>query len=69
MTDKFDDDKRVKQPEGEKSSKREQDLDEALYDSFPASDPVSIIQPGEPTSPKREGEINRNPPADKIKRK
>ena len=38
--------------EGERRRLQEEALDEALRDTFPASDPVSIEQPA-PVSPKR----------------
>jgi hypothetical protein len=66
MRDKLDSDKRVKAPEDEEQTKEDQELDEALYDSFPASDPVSIEQKGEPTSPPRGQEIDRKEQADKT---
>jgi hypothetical protein len=36
------------------SSDREEELDEGLEDSFPASDPVSVTTPTTPGRPKRE---------------
>jgi hypothetical protein len=68
MQDKLDQDKRVKAPEDQDHPKEEQDLDEALYDSFPASDPVSVVQKGEPTSPARGEEVDRKQKADKMKK-
>ena len=68
MQDKFDSDERVKPPAEEEQTKEEQDLDEALYDSFPASDPVSVVQKGEPTAPPRGESVDRKEKADKIKK-
>ena len=65
MPDKFEDDKRVNPPENEEQSDEDEDLDEALYDSFPASDPVSVVQKGEPTAPARGELIDRKEKADK----
>ena len=69
MTSNFRDDMRVKPPRGEKRSKEDETLDEALYDTFPASDPVSLIQKGEPTAPPRGEEIDRKAAADQSKRR
>jgi hypothetical protein len=66
MPDKFDDDKRVNPPEGEEQDEEDEGLDEALYDTFPASDPVSVVQKGEPTAPARGVLIDRKEKADKI---
>ncbi len=66
MQDKNDDDKRVIPPQDEEQDKEDECLDEALYDSFPASDPVSVVQKGEPTAPPRGEEIDRKEKADKI---
>ena len=68
MQDKLDHDKRVKASEDQDHPKEEQDLDEALYDSFPASDPVSVVQKGEPTSPVRGEDVDRKQKADKMKK-
>jgi hypothetical protein len=68
MSGKTDQDRRVIPPSGRNEPKQERDLDEALYDSFPASDPVSATQKGEPTSPPRETDAgNAKPSADKMK--
>jgi hypothetical protein len=69
MSDKSSEEKRVKPPEGKTQPKEEQDLDEALYDSFPASDPVSMPGKGEPTAPARDGDVDRKPEEDKSRRK
>lgn len=69
MQDNSTDEKRVKPPRNEPRTKEEQDLDEALYDTFPASDPVSVIQKGEPTTPPRYEESDRKEKADEVKRK
>ena len=69
MTSKFRDDTRVKPPRGETRSEVDEILDEALYDTFPASDPVSLIQKVEPTAPPRGEEIDRKPAADQSKRR
>jgi hypothetical protein len=55
MADKFGDDKRVKPLEEKEQSKEEQDLDEALYDTFPASDPLPVTPKADPAdrAPKR----------------
>jgi hypothetical protein len=66
MPDKIDDDKRVNPPEGEEQTEEDECLDEALYDTFPASDPVSVVQKGEPTAPARGEMIDRKQKADKI---
>jgi hypothetical protein len=63
------DEKRVKPPADAEESKEDQCLDEALYDTFPASDPVSVVQKGEPTAPRRDEESDRNREADEVKRK
>ncbi len=68
MQDKLDPDERVKPPADEEQTKEEQDLDEALYDSFPASDPVSVVQKGEPTAPPRGENVDRKEKADKMKK-
>jgi hypothetical protein len=68
MKDKSAEDERVKAPGGQQQSKEDHELDEALYDTFPASDPVSGIQQVEPTSPPRGEEIHRKENADKGKR-
>ena len=68
MQDKLKPEERVKAPEGEEQTPQEQELDEALYDTFPASDPVSVVQKGEPTSPPRGEEIDRKEKVDQIKR-
>ena len=69
MQENSGDEKRVKAPKDAEESKEEQHLDEALYDTFPASDPVSVTQKGEPTAPKRGKESDRNRTADEVKRK
>lgn len=68
MKDKLAGDERVKAPEGEAQSREDHELDEALYDTFPASDPISGLQRVEPTSPPRGEEIRRKENADKGKR-
>jgi hypothetical protein len=68
MQDKLDNDKRVKAPEGEEQTPEDEELDEALMDSFPASDPPAATQKGEPTSPPRGEEIDRKREADKSKK-
>jgi hypothetical protein len=40
-----------RQPNAATRHKMEEKLDQALKDSFPASDPVSLIQPGPPEPP------------------
>lgn len=42
-------------------------LDDALEDTFPASDPVAPISPGEPTAPRRENESDRPTSPDQSK--
>lgn len=69
MQENSRDDKRVKPPADAEETKEEQDLDEALYDTFPASDPVSVIQKDEPTAPARGEESDRKRKADEVKRK
>jgi hypothetical protein len=69
MQGNSDESKRVKPPANEEQTKEEQDLDEALYDTFPASDPVSVTQKGEPTAPPRGEESDRKRKADEVKRK
>ena len=66
MLDKLPENKRVKRPEHEASNKEDECLDEALYESFPASDPPAVVQKGEPTAPSRGAEIDRKERADKI---
>jgi hypothetical protein len=43
--------KRPKRPAPTQRRKTEDDLDEALKESFPASDPVSMSEPGLPEPP------------------
>jgi hypothetical protein len=69
MQENSGDERRVKVPKDAEESKEEQDLDEALYDTFPASDPVSVVQKGEPTAPARGEESDRKRKADEVKRK
>ena len=54
-------------PQDAGEPKEEQDLDAALADSFPASDPVSSVFTGVPTAPPRDEEIDRDKEADKRK--
>jgi hypothetical protein len=68
MKDKLAEDERVKPPAGVEQSREDRELDEALYDTFPASDPLSQIQQVAPTSPPRGEEIRRKEIADKGKR-
>lgn len=65
MKDKLPGDDRVKPPAGVEQSREDHELDEALYDTFPASDPISGLQQVEPTSPPRGEEIRRKENADK----
>jgi hypothetical protein len=66
--DKFEQDKRVQAPEGEECPKEEQDLDENLYDTFPASDPATGPQKADPAGVPTQEEIDRAQQADKIKK-
>jgi len=59
MQDKLDPDKRVQAPDGEECPKEEQDLDENLYDTFPASDPATGPQKSEPAGVPTPEEIDR----------
>jgi hypothetical protein len=68
MPDKSRDDERVKPPKDEEQPQEEQDLDEALYDTFPASDPLPVTPTAEPKVPPRGAENDRDAPADKSKR-
>ena len=68
MQDKFEQDKRVKAPEGKDRPKEEQDLDESLYDTFPASDPATGPQKSEPAGVPTAEEIDRVEKADKIRK-
>lgn len=43
-----------KQPTPSSRRKTEDELDQALKDSFPASDPVSMIEPGLPEPPAKD---------------
>lgn len=69
MEDKSNKDHRVIPPEDADRTKEEETLDEALYDTFPASDPA-------PTTPRREDpagvptpeEIDRARKADQSRR-
>lgn len=67
MLDKSKDDGGLRRTD-EDASAEEADLDEALMETFPASDPVSISPKIEPTRPAKDEENNRNQPADGGKR-
>lgn len=64
--DEFEDDKRVTPPADEDCPKEEQDLDEGLYDTFPASDPVTAPQKSEPAGMPTPEEIDRAQKTDRI---
>jgi hypothetical protein len=68
MQDKLDNDKRVIAPEDEEQPKEEECLDEALYDTFPASDPATSPQKSEPAGVPTPEEIDRAQKSDKSKR-
>jgi hypothetical protein len=62
----------AKDPRPEKSSHKEELLDEALEESFPASDPASLVEPGGGiTGPneRRDRTLERNPPAERPKKR
>jgi hypothetical protein len=56
-----------KSKKGRTQKKRDRALDEALEESFPGSDPVSITQPA-PTQPDQEREAGDRPSADKSEK-
>ena len=61
----------AKNPRQEKPSHKEELLDEALEESFPASDPASLVEPGGGiTGPdeRRDRTLKRNPPAERAKK-
>ena len=51
--DKSRDDDRLKPPGEGKPPKQERDLDEALDDTFPASDPLPVTPKADPPIPPR----------------
>ena len=57
MQDKLDNDKRVIAPEDEEQPKEEECLDEALYDTFPASDPATSPQKTSPPAYRRQRKL------------
>ena len=57
--------KRPKQPTPTQRRKTEDELDEALKESFPASDPVSMSEPGLPEPPPKAA----NPSAKKKRKR
>jgi hypothetical protein len=68
MQDKLEQDKRVKAPEDEDCPKEEQDLDENLYDTFPASDPATGPQKSDPAGPPTAEEIDRAKQSEKVRK-
>jgi hypothetical protein len=62
----------AKDPRQEKPSHKEELLDEALEESFPASDPASLVEPGGGiTGPneRRDRPPKRNPPQAQPKKR
>jgi hypothetical protein len=68
MQENSDSRKRVKPPADEEQTKEEQDLDEALYDTFPASDPLPASREETPPPPS-DKESDRKRKVDEVKRK
>lgn len=69
MHENPDDKKRVTPPAEAEQTKEEQDLDEALYDTFPASDPLPVTPQAEPALSARGEESDRKREAYEAKRK
>jgi hypothetical protein len=68
MQENSDDRKRVRLPADEEQTKEEQDFDEALYDTFPASDPLPASREEPPTAAS-DNESDRKRKVDEVKRK
>jgi hypothetical protein len=65
MHEKLESDKRVVPPKGAKQTEEQQCVDEALYDTFPASDPAQTTpQRSDPAGVPTPEEIDRAREAD-----